>query len=697
MYKTMRRRGSLAAVLALAAAPWCVPHDALALDNGLARTPPMGWNPWNCRCPSESSFVRRTADAMVSTGLRDAGYTYVNLDCEWNGWVSRSPTGEYLINLKPLGDYIHSKGMKFGVYTDAGATLCCGGQGSYGRMVEDAATWASWGVDYVKVDWCGGGSWPNAPLAYTTMRDAIRACDRPIVLSICEWGSSAPWLWADTVGNLWRIGGDIDLQGSLWDGVLFELDRNATLAQYAGPGHWNDPDMMLVGHSGLTIAEQRAHFSLWCILAAPLLIGCDLITPSAMTPGALDILLNTEAIAVNQDSLGIQGTRIPTFSEQEVWTKRLRDGSVAVVLFNRGPAAAPISFDFDQAGVLSGAAYVRDLWAHADLGLIANSYSATVPSHDVVMLTVTPGPDTVAPRIAGAYAPDPHSICLYFSERLDTATARSTANYAVDRGGSVQSVSVPADRRSVVLTLLSPLDSGAACRVTVSGVKDAAGNAVAPNTGITVVYAQDGIVGITRIRYCPRQGWENRMVGGVFEGTNGDKDGGPYQTLHTITVAPPANAWTEVTSLSNSTSSYRCLRYRSPNGGYCNVNEVEFYCGDTKVSGTLFGTPGSWEDLGNDFTKAFDGDITTFFDSNQPNGSYTGIEWRPADTAPVRSVAAPLSAPRQRVSAVAVYDLAGRRMAIAGGIRFRAEGPGTAGGVLIVRMSNGTSQQRIQP
>jgi alpha-galactosidase len=381
-----------------------MPLSANALDNGLARTPPMGWNSWNkfaCDGLNEK-VVRQTADTMVANGMKDAGYQYVNLDDCWqtsrdeNGFIvadtTRFPSG-----IKALADYIHSKGLKLGLYTDVGTLTCAKRPGSVGHEYQDALQYARWGIDYLKEDWCSTLPGQNAESSYTLMRDALAAATaktgRPILFSLCEWGSNKPWLWAGPVGNMWRATGDIQ---DCWDckkdwggnGVTQIIDLVDPIYSYAGPGHWNDPDMLEVGNGGMTKEEYRAHFSLWAELAAPLLAGNDIANMSASTR---EILLNKDVIAIDQDTMGIQGHRVKKTGDLEVWSKQLADGGRAVVLLNRGKATAKISASWSDIGYPDALkADVRDLWAAKDLGTVSGSYSADVPSHGVVMLRIKP-------------------------------------------------------------------------------------------------------------------------------------------------------------------------------------------------------------------------------------------------------------------------------------------------------------------
>jgi alpha-galactosidase len=354
----------------------------------LARTPPMGWNSWNkFGCDVSEKLIREIADAMVTSGLKDAGYQYVVIDDCWQ--VSRDRNGTIVADperfpsgMKALADYVHGKGLKFGVYSDAGARTCQGRPGSNGYEVEDARQYAAWGVDYLKYDWCNTDG-VDPKIAYPTMRDALKATGHPIVFSLCEWGRNQPWTWARGVGHLWRTTGDI---ADRWNSFTNLLDRQVGLEKYAGPGGWNDPDMLEVGNGGMTTAEYRAHFSFWCLLAAPLMAGNDL---RQMAPETREILANTEVIAVDQDPLGVQGRRIRKDGELEVWAKKLHGNQQAVILFNRGRAPQPIAVSWQEIGFPFDAELpVRDLWAKNDLGRVKGTFSAQVPPHEVIMVIV---------------------------------------------------------------------------------------------------------------------------------------------------------------------------------------------------------------------------------------------------------------------------------------------------------------------
>jgi alpha-galactosidase len=376
-----------------------------AVSKRLALTPPMGWNSWNrFACNVSDELVRGMADAMVKSGMKDAGYQYVLIDDCWQ--VSRDAHGDIVADgsrfprgIKALADYVHSLELKFGIYSDAGAKTCQGRPGGLGHEYQDALMYASWGVDYLKYDWCNTVPGQDAKASYANIRQALDASGHPIVLSICEWGTAKPWLWgAEVGGNLWRTTGDIQDRwggkekwpggGCCSNGVTAILDEQVGLYSYAGPGHWNDPDMLEVGNGGMTTTEYRAHFSLWAMLAAPLIAGNDLRN---MTPEIRDILTNKEVIAVDQDPLGREGRRVWEEGDGEIWSKEMQDGSRAVALLNRGASSHPIAVSWEQIGYPAHlSAAVRDLWAHKDLGTFTGKFSASVESHAVEMLTVRP-------------------------------------------------------------------------------------------------------------------------------------------------------------------------------------------------------------------------------------------------------------------------------------------------------------------
>jgi alpha-galactosidase len=397
----MRTRHLLPAFLAcLLVGMFLYSSRGAALENGVARTPPMGWNSWNkfgCEKINEQ-VVRATADQMASNGMKDAGYQYVVIDDCWQ--VGRDKSGNIVADperfpsgIGALAEYVHSKGLKFGIYSDAGTKTCAKRPGSIGHEYQDAQQYANWGVDYLKEDWCNTLPEQSSLSSYTLMRDALAATGRPILFSICEWGSTKPWLWAGPVGNMWRSTGDIQ---DCWNcrkdwgglGVLQIMDLMSGLETYAGPGHWNDPDMLEVGNGGMTKEEYRTHFSMWAMFAAPLLAGNDISNMSADTK---EILLNKEVIAVDQDPMGIQGKRVKKMDDVEVWSKQLADGGRAVALVNRGSSTAKITATWQDIGYpASLSASVRDLWAAKDAGRHTASYAADVPSHGVVMVKVLP-------------------------------------------------------------------------------------------------------------------------------------------------------------------------------------------------------------------------------------------------------------------------------------------------------------------
>jgi alpha-galactosidase len=353
----------------------------------LALTPPMGWNSWNkFGCDVSEKLIREMTDALVTSGMKDAGYQFVNIDDCWqvsrdaNGVIVAAPE-RFPSGIKALADYVHSQGLKLGIYTDAGRMTCERRPGSYGHEEQDIKTYAAWGIDYVKIDWCyAEGLDPE--VQYPKFRDAIAHSGRPIVFSICNWGVKAPWTWGPKTGNLWRTTGDISDNYDRMSVIGF--DQNG-LEKFAGPGHWNDPDMLEVGNGKMNDDEYRTHMALWAILAAPLLSGNDIRSMSAETKA---ILMNREIIAVDQDPKGEQGHRLWDEGPLEIWVKPLADGSKAVGLFNRGESTLQIILNLNQVGA-GPKAKVRDLWEQRDLGSVDNSYAADVPKHGVVMLKVS--------------------------------------------------------------------------------------------------------------------------------------------------------------------------------------------------------------------------------------------------------------------------------------------------------------------
>ncbi len=373
---------------------------ALLAQTTLAATPPMGWNSWNLFAGKVTDKdVRATADAMVSTGMKDAGYLYVNIDDTWE--AGRDAQGNIQTNskfpdMKALADYVHSKGLKIGIYSSPGPKTCAGYEASYQHEAQDAKTYAAWGIDYLKYDLCSFRQImmqqaPNDPQkanqmmkdAYEKMHQALLATGRPIVYSFCQYGFDAVWEWGPSLGaNLWRTTGDID---PTYDRMTLIGFSQAGLSKYAGPGHWNDPDMLEVGNGKLTLDENRTHMSLWAMLAAPLLAGNDL---SKMKPETLAILTNRDVIAIDQDPLGKQGDRVSEVGPIEVWAKPLQGGDKAVGIFNRSDSTLPVTVKLSDLGI-SGSVNARDIWQAKDLGKIKNSYTVSVPRHAVVLLRLT--------------------------------------------------------------------------------------------------------------------------------------------------------------------------------------------------------------------------------------------------------------------------------------------------------------------
>ena len=386
------------ACVALAAFVLVCAGVAPAQQDGLAMRPPMGWNSWNhFHRQVDDATIRAQAEAMVSSGMRDAGYTYINIDDTWEG--KRDAEGNIQTNskfpdMKALADFVHSKGLKLGIYSSPGPLTCAKFEGSYGHELQDARTYAAWGIDYLKYDLCGlreqmrAAPTPEAAHkimvdAYIKMRDALRSTGRPIVYSLCQYGNDAVWEWGTSVGgNLWRTTGDISDHYSRMAEIGF---GQAGLARFAGPGHWNDPDMLEVGNGGMSTDEYRTHMSLWAILAAPLLAGNDLTT---MTPETIAILTNRDVIAVDQDEAGKQGDRVSAEGPIEIWARPLADGSKAIGIFNRHPSAMTTQVNFNKLG-FSGPVKAKDLWLAKDLGSISAPYTVTIPGHGVLFLRVS--------------------------------------------------------------------------------------------------------------------------------------------------------------------------------------------------------------------------------------------------------------------------------------------------------------------
>ena len=377
----------------------------------LAKTPPMGWNSWNVfQTNINEPLLKSMVDAYITSGMKDAGYIYFVLDDGWMG-MQRDANGQLIADpkkfpngMKEFADYVHSKGLKFGIYNCAGTKTCAGYPGTRGHEYEDARLYASWGVDYLKFDWCYADG-ENAREAYKTMSMALKASGRPIVFSLCEWGSNRPWVWAKEDGQLWRTTGDIgpsfekNINKGGWSAlsVLNILDRQDSIRQYAGPGHWNDPDMLEVGN-GMTYNEDRAHFSIWCMLAAPLMSGNNLHTMSAQTT---NILTNKDAIAIDQDPLGVECFKYAMSSDSvETLVRLLINGDLAVCFVNRMDKPQTIDFDWSahaindaisKTGVdFTKSSYkLHDLWSKKDIGTTKKPLRQAIAPHDVVMLRLS--------------------------------------------------------------------------------------------------------------------------------------------------------------------------------------------------------------------------------------------------------------------------------------------------------------------
>lgn len=370
----------------------------------LAPTPPMGWNSWNkFGCNVSEKLIMEMADAMVTNGMRDAGYQYIVIDDCWQ--VGRDSLGNIVPDperfpsgMKVLGDYIHNKGLKFGIYSCAGSMTCQARPGSRGYQFQDARSYAEWGVDFLKYDWCYDEG-QKAQAAYKTMSDALKECGRPIVFSICEWGESKPWEWAEGVGHLWRTTADIrDCYQCTFDwgglGVLDIIDKQAALQHYAGPGHWNDPDMLEVGNGGMTVDEYKTHFTMWAMLAAPLMAGNDIRN---MDESTKEILTNADVIAVNQDKLGQQATKFLDMGDYEIWAKPLSNGEIAVCFMNRTNQPWRLDYDWKkqtmyfatEVSVHKKVYTVFDLWEHKNIGKTSERLVKDIPAHGVLVVRLS--------------------------------------------------------------------------------------------------------------------------------------------------------------------------------------------------------------------------------------------------------------------------------------------------------------------
>ncbi|CAH1445440.1 unnamed protein product [Lactuca virosa] len=370
-------------------------YGLLQLSNGLAQTPQMGWNSWNFfACNINETLIKETADALISSGLADLGYNYVNIDDCWEA-LTRDAKGQLVPDsktfpsgIKALADYVHGKGLKLGIYSSAGVFTCQVRPASLFHENDDAATWASWGVDYLKYDNCFNlGIKPID--RYPPMRDALNSTGRTIFYSLCEWGEDDPALWAGNVGNSWRTTDDIT---DTWESMTTIADLNDKWAAYAGPGGWNDPDMLEVGNGGMSYLEYRSHFSIWALMKAPLLVGCDVRN---MTAETFEILSNKEVIAVNQDPLGIQGRKVKVSGTDDclqVWAGPLSGTRFVVVLWNRCSEAETIQVSWDTLGLDSSIIVsIRDLWKHEDVVADAvASFGVPVDAHSCEMFILTP-------------------------------------------------------------------------------------------------------------------------------------------------------------------------------------------------------------------------------------------------------------------------------------------------------------------
>ena len=375
----------------------------IKVGDEIALTPPMGWNSWNCWGLSvDQEKVRNAAKSMKESGLADYGWTFINIDDGWEA-AERTPGGELLANekfpdMKELADYCHGLGLKLGIYSSPGPLTCGGYLGSYQHEYRDAKTWAGWGIDYLKHDWCSyrqiapNNSIEELQRPYHIMRDALDKVDRDIVYSLCQYGMGDVWKWGPEVGgNLWRTTGDIV---DTWESMKTIGFGQAGLAPYAGPGHWNDPDMLVVGWVGwgpslhqtrLTASEQYTHISLWCLLSAPLLLGNDLTRLDDFT---MNLLTNREVLAVNQDPLGEQAERVFEDDDIQIWSKKMQDGSLAVGLFNLSDEDRDITLDLSQHLGMEGKYKIRDLWRQKDLGAFENIFDTRVPFHGVMLINI---------------------------------------------------------------------------------------------------------------------------------------------------------------------------------------------------------------------------------------------------------------------------------------------------------------------
>jgi alpha-galactosidase len=366
--------------------------SVLGLNNGLGQTPAMGWNSWEIYfCDINETKILNAIDAFVELQLPRYGYQFVNLDDCWavgrdaNNVLIPDPV-RFPRGIKYLADYAHSKGLKLGIYSDSGTHTCAGRPGSLGYETIDANTWASWGIDYVKYDNCytDGPNVPPLQKRYATMRDALNKTGRPMFYSLCEWGYDNPWRWARPIGNSWRIANDI---GDFYSDLLRVIDSSVGLSQFAGPGGWNDPDMLEVGNGGMTNDQYMIQFAFWCLLKAPLLLSTDLTKVNNAT---LNIITHTELIALNQDPLGVQGDLIAQEGPMQTWATTLQDGSRAIIFFNR-QFRSQMTIQFRRLGYRSGTkALVRDILNRKDLGYFTDSFTTNVRDNSIFVGKITP-------------------------------------------------------------------------------------------------------------------------------------------------------------------------------------------------------------------------------------------------------------------------------------------------------------------
>ncbi len=382
--------------VAVPPAPLPLPAPRDLPDNGLVRTPPMGWNSWNKFAGRiTDADVRSMADAMVATGMKAAGYQYINIDDTWEA-EDRAPDGTILTNkkfpdMKALADYVHARGLKIGIYSSPGPRTCAAYLGSFGHEAQDANTYAAWGIDYLKYDLCGAravyeSTYDNERGLYQKMGEALAATGRPIVYSLCQYGDDDVWKWGTKVGgNLWRTTGDIR---DTWDSMDKIGFGQVAISSYTRPGHWNDPDMLEVGNGGMTADEYRTHMSLWAMLAAPLIAGNDLRT---MTPETASILLNKDVIAIDQDRAAKPTQTLTTSGKMETLWRPLADGSITVGIFNRGDSPTPAALPWSTlpGGFGSKKPQVQDLWKHQAVATTGTAYTATIPAHGVALLRIT--------------------------------------------------------------------------------------------------------------------------------------------------------------------------------------------------------------------------------------------------------------------------------------------------------------------